>query len=271
MLYCSKCGRKLGVNDQFCPACGEKNSNNTERPPQSAADRNAGSGNAAGPVQQEKQTADPNAIQYVYVNKKTGRITGNPRVKTKSEGCLQFVAIAFAAVAIVLFMVAGSVALTGYLSGGSRAVDDPDDSQEIDSVTEVSSLPASSETGSDYPVSSEEVSSVPQIPEELTAQYMQKKIKGKWKTDVPYKAMSLPGTFEFDGSGRCKCSIKAFLFSKKFEGNYTIKDGGECRLTLDGMSEYTDDDTMVGDLRFVNDNTMEFTVEDTVWKLSRVD
>lgn len=271
MLYCSKCGRKLGVNDQFCPACGEKNVSGASRPTRRAADPEPAGGSAARPVQQEKQTADPNAVQYVYVNKKTGRITGSPRVKTNSEGCLQYFAIAFAAVALVLFMVAASAALTLYLSGDSDARDDRSGPREVESLTEASSLPVSSETSSYEPVSSEEVSSEPQIPEELTAQYMQKKIKGKWKTDVPYKSMSLPGTFEFDGKGKCRCSIKAFLFSKKFEGTYTIRDGGECRLTLDGMSEYTDDDTMTGDLRFITDNAMEFTVEDTVWKLTRVE
>ena len=99
---------------------------------------------------------------------------------------------------------------------------------------------------------------------------MQKKIKGKWKTDIPYKSMSLPGTFEFDGEGKCKCSVSAFLFSKKFNGTYTIKDGGECKLKLEGIDEYLGDNTMVGQLRFVTDDKIEFTVEDTVWKLTRV-
>ena len=100
---------------------------------------------------------------------------------------------------------------------------------------------------------------------------MNEKIKGKWKTDVPYKNMSLPATFEFDGRGNVKCTIKAFLFSKKFEGTYKINDGGKCTLTLEGMKEYLEDDTMVGDLRFVTDDKMEFTVENTVWKLNRTE
>lgn len=279
MIYCSKCGRKLGVNDVYCPACGERNTGSTvkggnagsgrQSPP--AASPGAGSNPGARSVQQETQAADPNAVQYVYVSKKTGKITHNPHVKTKSEGCLQFLAIAFGAVAMVFFMVAGSAILTGYLSEGSSDTESRWTEPEVSSREEVTSAPVSSETRPSQPVSSEEVSSAPSIPEELTAAYMQKKIKGKWKTDVPYKTMNLPGTFEFDGKGRCKCSVKAFLFTKKFEGTYLIKDGGECRVTLDGIGEYTDDDTMVGDLRFVTEDKIEFTVEDTVWKLTRAD
>ena len=268
MLYCSKCGRKLDHNEVFCPGCGNRISKPNSA--QSGVDSNSNK-NVNPP---KPQQVDPNSVQYVYVNKKTGKITNNPHVKTKSEGCLQYFVIAFAAVALVIIMVSGSVFLTNYLSERSDLVDE-DDWPEVPSQTEVSSWEtaseASSEPVSSEIVSSEPVSSAPAIPDELTAKYMNEKIKGKWSTEVPYKSMSLPGVFEFDGKGKAKCIIKAFLFSKTFEGTYRIKDGGNCTLTLNGIKEYIDDDTMVGDLRFVNDNKMEFTVEETVWKLNRME
>lgn len=281
MIHCTKCGRTLDDKDKFCPGCGEK-----------VTGKHKESGAAKGQYSHQRQSAQygqtspkspdaaPNQVQYVYVNKKTGKITQNPGVKTSSEGCIQYVGVAFAAVALVIVMAACSVILSGYLSENSGIVSDEDryygEASEIENVpevvsSEISSEPVSSEPVSSEPVSSEPVSSEPAISEELTAKYMQKKIKGKWRTDVPYKNMSLPGTFEFDGKGNCQCTIKAFLFSKKFEGDYTIKDGGECRLTLKGLEEYFDDDTMIGNLRFVTDDKMEFTVSDTVWKLNRVE
>ena len=191
--------------------------------------------------------------------------------------------IAWGMIALVFVMVSGTVLLSNYLSDDTGIVnqDDPWEfpSQEVSTaepVSETSSEPVSSEIVSSESVSSEivsseSVSSEPSVEEELTARYLNKKIKGKWKTDIPYKNMSLPGTFEFDGKGKVKCTIKAFLFSKKFDGSYTIKDGGRCTLTLDGLEEYFEDDTMVGDLKFVTDDKIEFTVDNTVWKLNRVE
>ena len=170
-------------------------------------------------------------------------------------------------------MVSGTVLLTNYLS------DSPDDSDDeivtVSSQAEINSIEESSLVNSD-PVSSEIVSSDPvssesSVPEELTASVLNKKIKGKWRTDIPYKNMNLPGVFEFDGKGKAKCTIKAFLFSKKFTGTYVIKDGGRCTFKLEGLEEYFDDDTLVGDLRFVTDDQMEFTVDETVWKLKRTE
>ncbi len=275
MTHCTKCGRALGDKDKFCPKCGEK----VNRKAGIAAEKQSpGAAQSQNSTQRpaEPVVADPNSVQYVYVSKKTGRITRNPHVKTRSEGCFQFFGIALAAVALVILMVAGSVFLSGYLSEGMGVTESGEDypsftsaDTEISSWSrpeEVSSQPVSSETVSSAPVSSE-----PTIPEEQTAKYMQKKITGKWSTDIPYKNMKLPGTFEFDGKGKCKCTIRAFLFSKKFDGTYKIKDGGECSLTLNGLEEYFDDDTMVGTLKFVTDDQIEFTVSDTVWKLNRVE
>lgn len=273
MIYCSKCGRKLEAKDKFCPGCGEM-VNKT-----STGGNHAAAGGSiphqADVRRTEPQKPDGNSVQYVYVSKKTGKITHNPHVKTSSEGCLQYFGVALAAVALVIVMVAGSVVLAGYLSEKSGN-SDRDKASDHYSESELSSAGVSSEVNQGQPVSSEavssqEVSSGPEIPEELTAPYLQNKIKGKWRTDVPYKTMTLPGTFEFDGKGKCKCNIKAFLFSKKFEGTYSIKDGGECRLTLDGMKEYLEDDTMVGQLKFITDDKIEFTVDNTVWKLNRVE
>ena len=305
MLYCSKCGRKVEDNDAFCPGCGNRLSKkinasatsatsaaHANSRPSGTAKSHAGNAENVFPAHAEKkadatkmtnqqtsQQNDPNAVQYVYVSKKTGRITNNPHVKTKSEGCLQYAGIALAAVALVLLMVSGTVLLTTYFAGGSGISDE--DNEWTASVTaesglsdvssEESAASVSSEPVSSEAVSSEPASSESSLPEELTAKYMNEKIKGKWKTDVPYKNMSLPATFEFDGRGNVKCTIKAFLFSKKFEGTYKINDGGKCTLTLEGMKEYLEDDTMVGDLRFVTDDKMEFTVENTVWKLNRTE
>ncbi len=278
MIYCRKCGRKLDDKAQFCPGCGEKVVNRTNAgnaapvSGRSPSREDTAKNKAQNP---QPQKADPNSVQYVYVNKKTGKITNNPHVKTGSEGCLQYFLIVFAAVALVIVMVAGSVFLSDYFSEKSAFIDEADEMMDVSSQSKVSSQDISSEVSSE-PVSSEalssqEVSSEPEIPEELTAKYMNKKIKGKWSTDVPYKNMTLPGVFEFDGKGNAKCTIKAFLFSKKFEGSYKIKDGGKCTLTLDGLEEYFDNDTMVGNLKFITDDKIEFTVDNTVWILNRVE
>ena len=292
MRYCSKCGRKLSDNEAFCPGCGNRMNKKTNT---ANSSKQAEKKEAESYVTQTKpESADANSVQYVYVNKKTGKITSNPQVKTKSEGCLQFVGIAIAAIALILIMVSGTVLLTNYFSEDARLTDD-DDSWFISSLDHVTSMEESSEVSSDpvssesvsseivsseivsseivssEPVSSESVSSASSVSEELTAKYMNKKIKGKWRTDVPYKNMSLPGIFEFDGKGKAKCTIKAFLFSKNFSGTYKIKDGGKCILTLDGLEEYFDGDTLEGNLRFVTDDQIEFTVEDTVWKLTRTE
>ena len=289
MLYCEKCGRKLEENDRFCTGCGAKvnraagqgvppkQQQNVPPRQQNVPPRQQNVPPRQQNVPPQQQTGDYNSVQYVYVNRKTGRITHNPHVKTGSEGCVSIFAVALGAVAVVIAMVAGTVILTGYYSAGSSRKDGYEAWEEY-SEPEVSSWETSSDinTGivvSSDPVSSEEVSSQtePEVPEELLAKNMQKRIKGSWRTDVPYKSMNLPGTFEFDGKGKCKCIIKALLFSKKFEGHYTIQDGGKCMIFLDGLQEYSDNDTMEGQLRFINDNKMEFTVENTVWKLNRVE
>ena len=143
MLYCSKCGRKLEEKDVFCPGCGNR------------THKTSSNGNAAQPggnTQADKkdnttktQQVDPSKVQYVYVNKKTGKITNNPHVKTKSEGCMQYVAIAFAAIALVFVMVSGTVLLSNYLSDDTGIVnqDDPWEfpSQEVSTAEPVSETP----------------------------------------------------------------------------------------------------------------------------------
>ena len=282
MRYCSKCGRKLSDDDAFCPGCGNRmNRKSHTNAPSHPTEKKTDQRKVTQPSTDhhtdnhriKPEQADPNAVQYVYVNKKTGKITNNPNVKTKSEGCLQYVGIAFASVALVIVMVSGTVLLTNYLS--DSPVDSDDEIVTVSSQAEISSMEESSYVSSD-PVSFELVSSEPVSSEstesdELSASELNKKIKGKWRTDIPYKNMNLPGIFEFDGKGKAKCTIKAFLFSKKFTGTYVIKDGGRCTLKLDGLEEYFDDDTLVGDLRFVTDDQIEFTVDETVWKLKRTE
>ena len=252
-------------------------SQNTAGFPGASVFQNSGTFGAE-PTLHESEVADSNAVQYVYVDKKTGRITQDPRVTTRSEGCFQFFGIALAAVAVVILMVVGALAISGAFDKKSGRSGDYEmwevfSEDEVSSVAAVSSEDLSDEPDSSDPVSSEaeEVSSEPAVPEDLLAKNLQKRIKGQWRTEVPYKSMNLPGTFEFDGKSKCKCTIKAFLFSKKFEGEYKIKDGGECELYLEGLDEYSENDMMTGQLKFINDNKIEFTVGDTVWKLNRVE
>lgn len=271
MIYCDKCGNRLDDSASFCPKCGHRVIKNGNK---GAAANSVGNTARNSTRRTENHRVEPNSVQYVYVNKKTGKITNNPHVKTGSEGCFQYLVIAFAAVAMVIVMVGGSVFLTDYFSENSGIIDsdyeaDVTSQEEVsswDNPPEVSSEPVSSEI-----VSSRDVSSEPGIPEEQTAKYLNKKIKGKWRTDIPYKNMTLPGTFEFDGNGNAKCTVKAFLFSKKFTGSYVIKDGGRCTLTLDGLEEFFDDNTMVGDLVFIDNDNIEFTVDNTAWKLNRTE
>ncbi|MBQ5561043.1 MAG: zinc-ribbon domain-containing protein [Lachnospiraceae bacterium] len=280
MIYCSKCGRKLEETVKYCPGCG----NRISTIPDSGNGSSVRQAPFAGDKSQQNnfnyrqaQKADPNSLKYVYVNKKTGKITNNPHVKTGSEGCLQYIVIAFSAVALVILMVVGAVFLTDYFSLNSNQHVVPDEKKsDVTSDNEAETLDNSSDTSSEL-VSSEiissqsEVSSEAGIPEEMTAKYMNEKIIGKWRTDVPYKNMNLPGVFEFDGKGKAKCTVKAFLFSKKFEGTYKISDGGKCVLKLDGIEEYFENDTMTGNLKFITDDSMEFTVDNTVWKLNRTE
>ena len=285
MINCSKCGRQLGVNDRFCPDCGERvvlpanegSSRPNGGPSQKRQSQPAGGTNAQRQSQPAGGTnAGQSSVRYVYVDKKTGKITDSPNSKKGADGCLSFLGVALVAVAVVIAMVAGAVLISSQFSGrsGFSSEDEwsfTEESDQMISSQEVSSSVSSVEPVSSEVVSSEPVSSEETIPEELLAVNLQKKIKGKWRTDVPYKNMTLPGTFEFDGKAKCKFTITAFLFSKKFSGTYQIRDGGECELTLDGIDEYLDDDTMTGDLSFITDDKIEFTVGDTVWKLNRVE
>jgi len=279
MQYCRKCGRKLDDNAAFCPSCGNRmNKKASTVDSASQTDKERTKSNVKY-NQSSVEKTNPNSVQYVYVNKKTGKITNHPNVKTKSEGCFQYVGIALGSIALVILMVSGTVLLTNYLSESSDHTDNDEfwivsqweevSSQEVSSDVSSGSVSSENISSEPDPVSSEQVSSDSSLPENLTAKYMNKKIKGKWETEVPYKNMTLPGVFEFDGKGKAKCTIKAFLFSKKFSGTYEIKDGGTCILTLDGLDEYFEGDTLEGDLRFINDDEMEFTVEETVWKLTR--
>lgn len=233
-----------------------------------------------------------NTVKYVYVDQTTGRITKKPGVKSGSELFMQWMTIAFIAIGLVIVMIAGSMFISGYVvqnvfSGNVDAKaaeefflssdaaseelpvvsDTPSDNPSIDVASEEDPPEISSEISSD--VSSAAPSSVAP---EMRADVMQKKIKGTWSTQIPYKAMSLPATFVFDGSGKCSCVLKAMFISKKFDGTYTIRDGGKCSITLLGLEDYVSDgNTMVGDLEFVSDNQMNFTVGDTIWILNRVE
>ena len=53
-------------------------------------------------------------------------------------------------------------------------------------------------------------------------------------------------------------------------GTYTVKDGGRCAITLNGLDEYVSDgNTLEGDIEIVKDDKINFTVGDVVWELNR--
>lgn len=249
-------------------------------------------------------------VQYVYVDPATGRVAKTPprsRGKSGSETFMQWMTVAFIAVGMVILMVAASLFISGcmvrsvftdnvvsdpmqdflsssrpdaavssrmpvvtsdpdeHMWGDDASSDEADASEDVSSVSgTVSSAPrvTSRTTVSSRPVSS--------VPETQRASYLKKYVKGSWTTEIPYKAMSLPATFRFDGKGKCSCELKALFITKKFEGTYTVKDGGKCTITLEGLDDYVEEgNTLEGDLEVVRDDQMKFTVGDTVWILNR--
>ena len=116
MINCSKCGRQLGVNDRFCPDCGER----------VVLPANEGSSRPNGGPSQKRQSqpaggtnAGQSSVRYVYVDKKTGKITDSPNSKKGADGCLSFLGVALVAVAVVIAMVAGAVLISSQFSGRS--------------------------------------------------------------------------------------------------------------------------------------------------------
>lgn len=270
-MYCYKCGHEISDGDKFCQNCGAK----TVRPKRFNAVKKAKKQSSTPPkqeksmlnndVQAEKKENTKASVRYVYIDKKTGKITKNPAAKSSRESLAQWMTILFIVFAVIIVMIAGAMFISGYMvknvfSGNVEINSDMNDefSNVDDTVSEsISSNGESSEASS--------------IPPDLLAENIQSKIKGTWNTDIPYKSMTIPATFVFDGNGKCSCNLKALFISKKFEGNYSVSDGGSCSITLDGLEDYVGgNNTMVGNVEFNSDDQMTFTVENTVWKLSRV-
>lgn len=270
-MYCYKCGHEISDGDKFCQNCGAKtvkhkrfNSVKKAKMQRSSPSKQE-EGMSNNDVQAEKNENAKASVRYVYVDKKTGKITKNPAAKSSKESVAQWMTIAFIVFAVIIVMIAGSMFISGYMvkivfSGNVEISSDIND--EFSNVDNTVSESISSD------IVSSEASS---IPPDLLAENIQSRIKGTWSTDIPYKSMTIPATFVFDGNGKCSCNLKALFISKKFEGNYSVSDGGSCSITLDGLEEYVGgNNTMVGNVEFNSDDQMTFTVGSTVWKLSRV-
>lgn len=247
--YCQNCGNEVADEDKFCHKCGKK----------------IEEAQAAGvPPKAPPPSAPPaqNSVRYVQVDTKTGKIAQNPNTKSGSESMMQGMTIAFVAIAVVIVMVAGSMFISGHMSKNVTSNEDAVESE----------IPVSSEVASEEePVSSEE-EVVSSVPEELQASYLKSKIKGKWSTQLPYKSMSLPVTFTFEDGGKCSCVIKALFITKQFDGNYDIKDGGACTITLNGLEEYmSEGNTLIGHMEFISDNKINFTAGNEIWILNKTE
>ena len=300
-MYCNQCGAKIDSKDKFCPGCGRPvqpsaaggNSQSGQAPyvnqgsqARQAPYANQGPRPTAPSANAERQNRpssgmSPENVRYVQVDPKTGKIASLPHGKSRSESFMQWMTIAFIAIGLVIVMVAGSMFISGYMVKSvfadnvvSRPMDDFVTTEEETAVSSEQE-PVSSEeeivsetpVSSDYDVSSQEESAVP---EKLRASYIQSRLKGKWTTSIPYKSMSLPATFVFDGKGKCSCEMKALFITKKFDGTYTVKDGGQCAITLNGLEEYVSDgNTLEGDIEIVRDDKIHFTVGNVVWELNK--
>jgi ribosomal protein L40E len=269
-MYCRKCGNKLADDDQFCQKCGEeilrerrfnpvKKSDKPNDPPSQQPSEPKKS------VHSEKSPEKGDAsVKYVLVDEKTGKITKNPPVKSRTESVAQWMTVAFIAVAVIIVMIAGSMFISGYMANNVF--------KDKFSVNSDTSSTSGANDGNSEAVSSEYIwTEVSSTPPELLAENLQSRIKGTWTTDLPYKSMTIPATLTFDGSGKCSCNLKALFISKSFDGNYTINDGGGCSVTLNGIGEYVEgSDTLTGSISFSSDDNMTFKSDNTVWQLVRV-
>lgn len=267
-MYCYNCGYKVSKGDNFCQNCGAK----VIDPSAVTANKNLTSPKTKESISQKKEIQNDKkensgaSVRYVYVDKNTGKIADNPAVKSGTESVAKWMTVIFIIIAVIIVMISGSMFISGHMLKSvfyGNAGTSSDTAAEISSSYNISSDPVTSNS-----VSSSEVSS---IPPELLAENIKSKIKGEWYSDIPYKSMTIPATFSFDDNGKCRCSLKALFISKNFEGSYTVNDGGRCSVTLMGLEEYVGgSNTMVGDVKFISDDLMTFTVGDTVWSLNRV-
>lgn len=261
--YCRNCRHEITDDDKFCHNCGKRIDQDETA---SGAGTQAQKGTAAR-TSADKPTGAASqqtegSVRYVQVDTRTGKIVKNSNVKSGSDSMMQGLTIAFVAIAVVIVMVAGSMFISGHMKENITAGNDG----ETGSSAGVSSVESSQE---DSVSSGEEIDAVPT---ELQADYLKNKIKGKWSTKLPYKSMSLPVTFTFDDAGNCSCVIKALFITKQFDGNYTIKDGGECTVTLNGLEEYmSEGSSIAGSIEFVSDDKVNFTVGNNMLTLDRLE
>lgn len=288
-MYCSKCGCPISKSDKFCANCGAPISDsikaaagqkNIAVKPQSAQKAMKPTeavkpAEAIKPAESQCGGKAVKAVRHIYYDK-DGNQVKNPNVETKSEAAMQGIMVACIAIAVIIVTIAGSMFISGNLSGGnySDKAFSPSNTEVTSGENAENTLPSdnaanseSSDTASTADVSSDTVSS---IPDELLAVNMKPRLLGEWETNLPYKSMSMPATFKFDENGDCTCTIRALFISQKFKGTYEIEDGGKCLITLSGIEEYMNgNNTMSGDARFVSDDELEFTSNGTVWNLKR--
>ncbi len=250
----------MSEEDKFCSNCGAKSA--SAKPV------------SIKPVKKEN-TGTVQAVKHVYYDK-DGKPMKNPNNKSNTEALMQSMTVVFIAIALIIVTIAGSMFISGNLfedtfSDKAFAPSVSSTVSEDNTITssEQPSDPTVSANANASEVSSDEVSS---IPEELLAVNFRQKIVGEWKTELPYKNLSMPATFNFDAEGKCTCVIKALFISQKFDGSYTVEDGGRCSITLSGIEEYMNgSNTILGNVKFISDNELKFTADDgTVWNLKRV-
>ena len=276
MKYCNQCRHEAPDEDIFCHKCGGRLSQRPQGqtpsgprpesyvPPKAAAQKPYAAGQ---PIQ-----PDPNQVRYVQVDTRTGRVTdvaADARRNSRSDALMKGMIIAFAAIAVVIVMAAGAMFISGQTArkwngnDGYTAYDlFPVSSERQEEVSSV--VPTESEDWGDPDSLEEDDSSEPEpvssVADELKADVLRRKLKGKWTTKLPYKGMSLPVTFTFDDAGGCSCVMKALFITKKFEGHYTVSDGGACTITLEGLEEYmSTGNTLSGNATFVTDQELHFT------------
>lgn len=259
--YCRNCGHDITDDDKFCHNCGKR----IDEPESAAQSGSRNQNNAYARSMRDKSAKNEipqeNTVRYVQVDAKTGKIAKNVNVNSRSDSMMQGLTIAFVAIAVVLVMVAGSMFISGHMKENITT-----DGDQTESVIPVSSDTSSSEE----PVSSEDEATP--VPPELQADYLKGRIKGKWSTKLPYKSMSIPVTFTFDDAENCSCVIKALFITKQFDGNYTVKDGGKCTIKLNGLEEYiSQGNSITGDIEFISDDKVNFTISNNIWTLDRLE
>lgn len=289
-IFCSNCGHRLELNDAFCPNCGMKRRDSVE--PNTSQQNVIYQQNYTQSKIEEPYDIDNDYVEFTNTTSKI-----NPNIKTRTEIVIQGLTIGCIVISAVLAMLALAMVISenvvkGVFSDGidvyySEGVSSQSFFAEVDTSSDEvewtgSTTAADNENVSVYTTvttklpSRETTSSTTKrvttttIAKEMQASYLKQKIAGKWTTNLPYKTMKVPAVFTFDSNGKCSCVIKALFITKKFDGSYTVIDGGACSITLIGLEDYVGGtNTMSGNIKFLSDNKVNFVSGDTTWELVR--